>query len=146
VPPFSRNFFLSGELSSPSEALSSLSEELSSTSEDLSSLSEELSSSFLRSAPLRSAPLRRVVVLHAARDRTERIRLGGTSHRFRDSINDLIILRFDRFVVELFRYLITSCTVLRFHSQTTKTRYRELQTPSKSNQSTLIQTLSYAIA
>jgi hypothetical protein len=141
VPPFSRNFFLSGELSSPSEALSSLSEELSSTSEDLSSLSEELSSSFLR-----SAPLRRVVVLHAARDRTERIRLGGTSHRFRDSINDLIILRFDRFVVELFRYLITSCTVLRFHSQTTKTRYRELQTPSKSNQSTLIQTLSYAIA
>jgi hypothetical protein len=27
---------------------------------------------------------------------------------FRDSINDLIILRFDRFVVELARYLITS--------------------------------------
>jgi hypothetical protein len=27
---------------------------------------------------------------------------------FRDSINDLIILRFDRFVVELVRYLITS--------------------------------------
>jgi hypothetical protein len=35
---------------------------------------------------------------------------------------------------------------IRLHSQTTKTRYQELQTPNKNNQSTLIQRLSYAIA